>query len=329
MTNELAIAGAFNLGGSIHDIRPYGDGLINDTYVVTVGDGAAHKVILQRINDQVFSEPRRIMENLRILLDHIHRRQSQKGGDDRCLRLPDLYPARNGGDFVVDNDGAVWRAMTFIDNARAYACITHAAQAEEVGAALGCFHILVSDLDPGKLRDSLRGFHDTPRYLELFAGASERYGKQALSGALQQCYVFIDERRMLVDALEKAKRDGELSPRTVHGDPKLDNFLFDQSTGKVVSLIDLDTVQPGLLLYDIGDKCDEPKAEHPREQERANFCDYFKPNPHANVTRDMTKIRAAKNALDDLFGRQGDGSPSDNPRSALDDFFDSGAKKDK
>ena len=79
----------------------------------------------------------------------------------------------------------------------------------------------------------------------------------------------------------------------------------------------------------ISDKCDEPKAEHPREQERANFCDYFKPNPHANVTRDMTKIRAAKNALDDLFGRQGDGSPSDNPRSALDDFFDSGAKKDK
>ncbi len=272
MTPERKAAEAFNLGAQIMDVAPYGHGLINDTYVVATAAG--RRVILQRINRRVFPEPGRIMENLRTLADHIRRRQA--GGETavRELRLPETFSAHNGKDFVTDAQGGFWRALGFVENTRTLETLSNVSQAEEVGFALGRFHALIHDLDPARLHETLPGFHNTPAYFARFLRASARPRRACASPELLYCLAFVEARWNLTRALETAKREGKLAIRPIHGDPKLDNFLFDAKSDRVVSLIDLDTVQPGLIQCDIGDclrSCCNPAGESPADIASVRF----------------------------------------------------------
>ena len=243
------IAACFDLGGQIQSVGPYGHGLINDTFVVTTDTG--HRAILQRINRHVFANPERIMENLRVLVDHVGHRRSTGQTVARELQLPGMFMSRTGKDFLIDAQSGFWRALGYIENTRALETIANTRQAEEVGFALGRFHALVHDLDPARLHQTLPGFHDAPNYLAHFAQASAQ--KPPDSAELKYCFAFVEARRDLAQILETAKREKNLVIRPIHGDTKLDNFLFDITTGQAVSLIDLDTVQPGLIHFDIGD----------------------------------------------------------------------------
>jgi len=120
-------------------------------------------------------------------------------------------------------------------------------EAAEVGRALGHFHLLVSDLNPALMQDTLPGFHIAPSYL-----ASYRDMEKPSRTAYSFCATFIDQIGHITNVLETAKEEGLLPVRITHGDPKLNNFLFDKNK-TIVSLIDLDTVKPGLVHYDIGD----------------------------------------------------------------------------
>jgi thiamine kinase-like enzyme len=249
MTLEQDIAASFDLGGRIQSVRPYGHGLINDTFVVITDTG--HRAILQRINRHVFANPERIMENLRVLMDHVNHRQSTGRTAARELKLPGMFLSCAGKDFIIDAQSGFWRALGYIENTRALEKIADRRQAEEVGFALGRFHALVHDLDPARLHQTLPGFHDAPNYLVRFTEASAQ--KKPDSAELKYCFAFVEARRDLAQILETAKREKKLVIRPIHGDTKLDNFLFDITTGQAVSLIDLDTVQPGLIHFDIGD----------------------------------------------------------------------------
>ena len=117
---------------------------------------------------------------------------------------------------------------------------------------MGHFHRLVSDLDPLLLHDTLPGFHIAPDYLSHYHQVLTQAPRQLAPESLY-CAEFIAKFQHLTDDLETAKQQGLLSLRVIHGDPKLNNFLFDQDSKKIVSIIDLDTVKPGLVHYDIGD----------------------------------------------------------------------------
>jgi len=265
------MAGAFDLDGGIRDVRAHGQGLINDTFVVTTDSG--RRVILQRINRHVFPEPERIMTNLRMLAEHV--RERQVGGQSaRELRLPGIIPARDGKDFAVDPQGGFWRAMHFVENTITLTTITSQAQAEEVGFALGRFHALTHDLDPALMHETLPGFHNAPAYFARFLRASARPRVAAASRELLYCLDFVETRRGLTRVLETAKHQRRLRIRVIHGDTKLNNFLFDADTGRAVSLIDLDTVQPGLIHFDIGDclrSCANPAGESPKDMAAVRF----------------------------------------------------------
>lgn len=238
----------FVLDGTPVEIRPHGNGLINDTFLVRTDSG--WKGILQRINGVVFPEPERVQANLRTLLDHVGRIPAEAG---RSLRWPAIVRTHEGRDWVADADG-FWRLCSFVDGAVSFDVLTSESQAREVGRALGCFHTLVSDLDPWLLHDTLPGFHITPDYLlRLDEVLADHAGGFAPDAAVQTCLKFVDERRVGVGVLEDAKACGRLRLRVIHGDPKLDNVLFDAASGKALSLIDLDTVKPGLIHYDLGD----------------------------------------------------------------------------
>ncbi len=256
-------ADAFDLGGAVTGVQSLERGLINDTFVVTTAPGL--RVILQRLNRQVFPLPQDILDNLRTLLAHVR--------PDERLRLPALYPARDGNYHFVDAHGDTWRALAYLENTRSLSRLETPAQARHVGAALGHFHAMLDDLEITRLHKTLPGFHVTPLYLERF-DAAIRSSAVPDSAALQQAIRFVEERRDLASVLEDAKRAGDLRLRPTHGDPKLDNFLFDVAGNEVVSLIDLDTVQPGLVQVDLGDclrSCCNRAGESPADLYAVSF----------------------------------------------------------
>ncbi len=221
-------------------IAPLGDGLINLSYRV---DSPAGAFVLQRINGAVFAAPERIMDNLSALAAAAAL-QPELG-----VRLPAL--ARVGDRTVVqDAGGHVWRLMECIEPSRTLKRLESAGQAAEVGRVLGRFHRLGAAMDPDALAETLPGLHHTPSYLAALDGATgDAHPDQVPRGLLD----FVDARRELAGVLDDALARGRTRRRVIHGDPKLDNLLFEPAGERALCLIDLDTVQPGLLHHDIGD----------------------------------------------------------------------------
>ncbi len=236
---------------ALADIREYGAGNINDTYLVTTSAGQCF--VLQRINRRVFKRPEWIMSNIRVYNEHVAARLAAEGDTaERRWETPRIVLSNDGGDYARDAEGGFWRALTFIDGAQTYPTIRDAHHAREVGYALGRFHSLISDLDAARLYDTLEGYHITPRYLAHHDAVAER-GAFARSPEVEHGLRFVAARRDVFSVLEDAKQQGKLLLRLAHGDPKVDNVMIDDVTGQAVGLIDLDTLKPGLVHYDIGD----------------------------------------------------------------------------
>ncbi|MCK9397995.1 MAG: aminoglycoside phosphotransferase family protein [Methylobacter sp.] len=239
MSALLSIAGQF--ADAVTRITPLGNGLINDTYLVATQSST---FVLQRINSTVFPAPKLIMANLATLNRHI----AQKAGASVKLKIPEILKTADDESLYQHENGDCWRALSFIANTESIEAIGSLGDAEQAGFALGHFHRLISDLDPSLLHDTLPGFHITPEYLRRY--------RQVLQPPIRQnryCIEFISRFQHIADDLEAARQQGLLSLRVIHGDPKLNNFLFDKHSKKIVSIIDLDTVKPGLVHYDIGD----------------------------------------------------------------------------
>lgn len=242
--NELRLI-AQQFAKIIINISPLGNGLINDTFLVTTENTY---FVLQRINPKVFRKPEQIMDNLIKINWHIR----QKTNTALELKIPELLKTITNHAYYLDDQGDCWRALDYIEDSVSLDVLASVRQAEQTGFALGYFHRLVNNLDPLFLHDTLPGFHITPAYLShyqhIIAQAPEQIDSQSL-----YCVNFISKFQHLASALETAKEKGLLPLRVIHGDPKLNNFLFDQYGKKIIGLIDLDTVKPGLVHYDIGD----------------------------------------------------------------------------
>ncbi|MGB3237997.1 MAG: aminoglycoside phosphotransferase family protein [Geitlerinemataceae cyanobacterium] len=251
LDNLVTIANLFIQQTQIADIRPFGSGNINDTFRVTLDSSTEQSLILQQINTQVFRTPKLVMHNMRVCTEHM-RSRLQDFPLDRRWEVPRIFLTKKGQDHFIDADGNFWRAMSLIEDTESFDVMGDVERAIEVGYALGTFHNLVSDLLPETLSDTLEGFHITPCYLQQYEKVLAKTTPIQTPEA-NYCLQFVNDRASWSYILEKAKAQGKLPLRLMHGDPKLNNILFDTKTGKAVSLIDLDTVKPGLVQYDIGD----------------------------------------------------------------------------
>lgn len=245
----IALCEQFAIDLPVDAVAPLGRGLINDTYRLEAG---GRRYVLQRINGRVFPEPERIMANLARLARHPDRPESLG------LRVPALIQARDGASFVRDPAGAVWRLMEFIPDACNLSRLQNVHQAREVGRVLGRFHGWAASLPLDDFRVTLPGFHDTPGYLgrlrALFdTRATVHDGPDRITPEIAALLSFTEARLDLAEALDRAVQSGRIAPRLTHGDPKLDNILFDLDERRALALIDLDTVQPGLIQHDLGD----------------------------------------------------------------------------
>ena len=254
MHHYTSIAEQFLPSSQVVQVREFGNGNINDTYLVTTD--VDEKIypqekhfILQRINTQVFKQPRLIMQNMRTFTEHVRRRARAEG--HRWV-MPRVISSCAGQDFHIDADGNFWRAISYVYGTRSFETIKDSKLAYEVGFALGTFQYLISDLSTDQMADTLEGFHIMPRYLENYDRAFSSNGHHT-SPELNYCLRFVDNRRAFGHVLEQALAQGKLHLRPVHGDPKVNNVMIEEATGRALSLVDLDTVKPGLIHYDIGD----------------------------------------------------------------------------
>ncbi|WP_414026376.1 phosphotransferase enzyme family protein [Cyanobium sp. ATX-6F1] len=249
------IAARFALGGAIAAIEPLGNGNVNDTYRVTLSGDRARRFVLQRLNTTVFPHPERVMGNIAALGNHLEGRLAQEAaGPGRRWEVPRLIAPLGAEKHWVQDGDDVWRLTTYIEGAQSLETVATEAQAWQLGFGLGTFHRLLSDLPIEALADTLEGFHITPAYLAAYERALA-CSTAASCEELSFCQAFVAERSALAGVLETAKDQGVLRLRPIHGDPKVNNVMLDTASGAAIALVDLDTVKPGLIHYDIGDCC--------------------------------------------------------------------------
>lgn len=224
-------------------ISPLGKGLINDTRLLECRSG---QFVLQRINGFVFKDPDAIDTNLLRVQDWLARHPEAE------IRMPRLLRDAQGRATLHDDDGGAWRLMEYIGQSRVLKPLQNPRQAHEIGLTLGRFHAALAGLDPNELTLTLPELHDSPRYKANLNSALQS-PRRLICGEVAAALDAIEARAALLPVLQRAESDGVLPTKIIHGDPKLDNVLFALESDRALCLIDLDTVQPGLLHHDVAD----------------------------------------------------------------------------
>ena len=164
-----AAARRFVSGDTPLDLREYGSGNINDTFLVTARHAPWRPLLLQRLNPRVFPRPDLVMANFRTCGRHLKERLGAVAlPPGRRFEVPELLPTLAGEDWYIDESGGWWRALGFIAGTHSLDQVRDTAAAREVGWALGLFHFLLSPLPPAALADTLPGFHLAPLYLRRY-----------------------------------------------------------------------------------------------------------------------------------------------------------------
>ncbi len=236
---------AFGLLDGDTSVAPFGNGNINETYLV---DDGTKKIILQRLSSIVFPDPEVVAANFTVVTRHINDATKRTGIPFICAQPV----CTDSGDIsFLDDTGNCWRGQSYLEHIPAVEIGVQMDSAVQLGRVLAHFHLLTEDLDIGMLGDPLPGFHITSGYLKQFDQVHAQWlGKT--SAELNRCLNYVGTYRSFADILETAKRKGLIHGRTVHGDPKLDNIIF-TGQGSASGLFDLDTTGPGLIHYDLGD----------------------------------------------------------------------------
>jgi Ser/Thr protein kinase RdoA (MazF antagonist) len=242
-----AAAAQFEFRGALLGLTPHGGGHINDTFLVTCdAPGAPARYILQHINRRVFHDPVAVMRNIERVTAHLATQAAgEPDGDRRTLHL---VPARDGRNWHIDAQGETWRAYRFVENARTYETATLTGQAYQAARAFGHFQQQLANLPPPRLNETIPDFHSTPKRFAALEQAIAADAAGRAAGAKQEIE-FARSRGSIVGVLLSAN----LPERITHNDTKFNNVLLDDKTGEAVCVIDLDTVMPGLALYDFGD----------------------------------------------------------------------------
>ena len=252
--NLITIAKQFKPKSQIFNIQQHGSGNINSTFLVTIHN--QQPFILQKLNTSIFCQPKLVMDNICILSDYVQEklRHYSLPANRRWL-FPQVLLTENQQNYWLAEDDSFWRAISFIDNSKSFDTIQDLNHGREIGYGLGMFHSLFNDLAVEKLADTLEGFHITPGYLRHYEKIIDNCKIDQLRHCpeINYCLKFISDRPQLPHILETAKQAAKLKLRIIHGDPKINNLMIDCSTQQAVAMIDLDTVKPGLIHYDIGD----------------------------------------------------------------------------
>jgi len=254
MTPDLSdIVKHFCFRGDFFTAEPLRSGHINDSYAAwfRAPGGEPHRYLLQRINHHVFRSPERLMQNIEGITEHIRNKVRAAGGDPDREALT-LVRTVDGGVLHRTPGGEYWRAALFVEGAQTYEIARSLDQVYSAAQAFGNFQRMVSDFPAEQLHETIPDFHHTPKRFKAFVQAVQR-DAQNRAHAVQAEIQFVEQRATEISVLVDNLEAGILPQRVTHNDTKLNNVMIDDATGQGICVIDLDTVMPGLSLYDFGD----------------------------------------------------------------------------
>lgn len=249
---DKAIA-QFAIEGRLIHREPYGNGHINDTFLLIceTKDQGEKKYILQRMNHSIFRNPQQLMENVVNVTEYLRKVILAQGGDPDRETL-NVVKTHNNENYYKDEDENYWRVFLFVERTLCMERVESPKDFYDSAVAFGNFQRMLADYPAEELHETIPNFHNTPSRFRDFQKAvqEDKLGRAALA-ADEIAFALAREQdtAVLTDLLRK----GELPLRVTHNDTKLNNILFDEETREALCIIDLDTVMPGLSLYDFGD----------------------------------------------------------------------------
>ncbi|MBQ9822205.1 MAG: aminoglycoside phosphotransferase family protein [Muribaculaceae bacterium] len=242
------ILAQFEISGSVKEVKPLGNGLINDTYHV-VTDCDAPEYVLQRINNAIFQDVDLLQHNIEVVAAHIRSKLEACNTDDINRRVLQFVKARSGKTYYRDESDRYWRVMVYIPDSVTREAVTPES-AYDCGKAFGNFEKMLVDV-PEQLGETIPDFHN----MELRMSQLREAVNNDAAGRLVEVRDIIDELERDAEEMcqaERLYREGKLPKRICHCDTKVNNMLFDQQ-GQVLCVIDLDTVMPSFIFSDYGD----------------------------------------------------------------------------
>ena len=240
----LDIASRFELEGKIADIRPLGEGFINDTYIITT-EGKIPDYILQRKNHLIFPDVPGMMENIKAVTEHIKAKVA-----DPLRETLTVIPAKEGKPYVKEGEN-YWAVCQFIPDTTSPARADTPELAYQGGLGTGRFQALLSDFDK-PLNETIKGFHNIRWRFQQWDEtiAADPVGRVA---ELHEEISWVESRRKEMMDFWKLVEDGTIPTHVTHNDTKISNILFNKSDGSMLCMIDLDTVMTSTSLNDFGD----------------------------------------------------------------------------
>lgn len=245
--NLQEIVSHFNIEGTVAEIKPLGNGLINTTYKVRT-EGDAPDYVLQHINNQIFPDVDMLMGNIVAVTTHIRRKLEAAGIEGIGRKVLSFVPAKDGKYYYLDGE-KYWRVMVFIPDTMSMSEVTPETS-YIVGETFGEFQSRLADI-PVELGETIKDFHN----MEFRLSQLRQAVKDNKSGRLAEVQDLVDAIEARADEMckgERLHREGKLPKRICHCDTKVDNILFEKN-GDVLCVIDLDTVMPNFVFSDFGD----------------------------------------------------------------------------
>lgn len=242
----------YKFKGEYYDFNTLNQGHINNTYLLHFDfDGAEKCYILQQINTTVFKDPDVLMKNYVGVTEFVRNKVIQAGGNPKRESIK-VYKTRDGKPYYCDKNGRYWRVINYVINTVSYDVPDSTEICRRAGKTFGNFQKMLADYPAETLAETIPNFHNTVSRFADFEAAvkADKVGRAA--GVQKEIEFAMNRKKdcsVLLDLLDK----GELPVRVTHNDTKLNNVLFDKKTGEGICVVDLDTVMPGLSLYDFGD----------------------------------------------------------------------------
>ena len=248
-----SVSEQFSIEGNFTASKAIGNGHINDTYLIETDSGRrTKKYVLQRINHHIFKNVDELMENIVRVTEHI-KMQSELEGDD-CIegRELEVICTKSQRNYFRCQKGNYWRMYNYIADTCSYDVPEKIDQIYEAAGAFGRFQRHLANLPAPPLHETIPDFHNGLKRYRDFTDALEKDLCQRAE-AVRHEIDFIVSHKTIFQQVADLIEQGRLPIRITHNDTKVNNVLIDNKTGRGICVIDLDTVMPGLVLYDFGD----------------------------------------------------------------------------
>ena len=233
----------FPLQGQAVSCEPYGNGHINVTYVVVTDTGKRY--ILQKLNETAFKNIDGLMRNVQLVTAYL---QTKKLPDMEVLTLV----LTTDGKAYARAEGGCWWLYDFVENSLCLQLPENDNDFYESALAFGSFAQMLNGFPVEELHETIVNFHNTPDRYRIFHEVLEK-DPMGRAKDVQPEIQFVLAREAEMGTLQRMRDSGQLPSRVTHNDTKLNNVLFNAQNRKALCVIDLDTVMPGLSLYDYGD----------------------------------------------------------------------------